>query len=84
MKRLMGILVTVLYFGCTGSNLEVNPPNRVDGSIDTTAINTSPCTQWGCVTGCWDGGCGCADWVCISHDPVICPEPWPCSTDSGN
>ncbi len=76
MKRLLLSLLFVV--SCDGLATEA-PDSGTDARPTTLAPDAEPpCTQLGCVVGCWDGGCGCVDYVCISHDPSVCQGPWPC------
>lgn len=63
--------------GCLGGP-PLTEDTGVDGGADTKGLDTEPpCTSWACRIECTDGGCWCEQY-CASHDPSLCPGPWPC------
>jgi hypothetical protein len=79
MKRTILILGFLgLVGGCDGGGMDA--PGVDAGSDVVRAVDTLPCTLWGCVVTCLDSGCGC-EMVCKSHDPAMapkCPTSLPC------
>jgi hypothetical protein len=80
LKKLALAMLLTAAVACGDGTLDVVA--QVDSGAPDTEVtatdNDAPCTQWGCVYGCLDGGCGCMERICISHDPSVCPGPWPC------
>jgi hypothetical protein len=74
MKRALLILGFLGLAGCDWAGIETTAS---DAGVDAGAVEAGPCTEWVCHVTCYDAGCTCVD-VCTSHDPTICPGPWPC------
>ena len=73
----MKILALVLVI--LGCSTESALPVQGDAAGSDTE---APCTEWACHVTCYDAGCTCVD-VCTSHNPTVCPGPWPCAPDAG-
>jgi hypothetical protein len=72
-KLALALLLTTSAVACGEGTLDV--ATQVDGGAPDTEAD---CTQWGRISTCPDGTIGCDRAVCLSHDPSVCPGPWPC------
>jgi hypothetical protein len=68
---LAGMIGILTMLGCDDGGLGTAP------GVDAGSDADGPCTQWGCVITNFDAGLTCVD-RCLSHDPVLCPGPFPC------